>query len=242
MRIMGILFWGLCFFQAKGQLTIEELKTLELGQPFDVTEPALFEKFSENISVYKGDRQNTYKIVAPYADSLWIYKKDGVTFDAYGEAKLSFQFANHVLIAVEVRFEFTAETRQKERFEQTLKALITGFTEDKDFFALQNPTGQEFKVDNIIQDIKSNCSTKEENEEYPKQSAFLGTAAWEIHKRVDNIPRHKLLTLQAYKTGITSYPYSGCIAVIELVVSNEAFFNLYNNVNAAKIKYEEIEE
>lgn len=229
------------FFQAKAQLTVADIKVLELGLTFEDAAEAIAEKFDNNITLYQGNAHDTYRIVAPEADSAFITKKNKAIFDAFGGARITYQFAQNVLIAVEIRFEFTAAEKQKESFEQTLRSIVAGFAAGKDFFALKNPPGQEFDIDKITQEVISNCSSKADNEAYQKQSGFMGTAAWEVHKRVNNIPRHKLVTLQAFKTAMTSYPYAGCVAVLELVVSNEHYINLYNTINTAKIQYEEIE-
>ncbi len=241
MRILCIVFFCTAIFQVRAQVTVADIKVLELGQKFEDAAEAIAEKFDNNVTLYQGDAHDTYRIVSPEADSAWITKKNRAIFDAYGGARITYQFAEEVLIAVEIRFEFTAEEEQKESFERTLRSIVSGFTGDKDFFALKNPPGQEFDIDKIVQEVMTNCSSKAENEAYQKQSVFMGTAAWEVHKRVNNIPRHKLVTLQAFKTAMTSYPYSGCVAVLELVVSNENFISLYNTINAAKIQYEEVE-
>lgn len=241
MKVLSTVILVICFLQTKAQLTVEELKTLELGQKFEAVQPILAEKFEENIAIFQGDKHDTYRMASPLTDSLWILKKDRPAFDVYGDSRITFQFANEVLIAVEIRFEFMATPADKEKFERTLTSLVSGFTNDRDFFVLENPAGQEFNIDAIVQQVKTNCDSKNENEAYRNQSAFMATAAWEVHKRVNNIPRHKLLTLQAYKTAITSMAYTGCVSVIELIVSNEAFFGLYNTINAARVQYEEID-
>ena len=227
--------------ETKAQLSVEDIKLLELGQKFEDAMEAISGKFDDNVTVYQGETHDTYRIIAPQTDSSWITKKNRVLFDTYGDARITFQFAKEALIAVEIRFEFTAEEHQKESFEQTLRSIVSGFSRDGDFFALKNPPGQEFNINKIVQEVKTNCSSKTDNEAYQKQSAFMGTTAWEVHKRVNNIPRHKLVTLQVYKTAMTAFPYSGCVAVAELIVSNENFINLYNSLNAAKIQYEEME-
>ncbi len=241
MRIILIAVFCACFCNATAQLTVADIKALELGQTFeDMAEPVAAQ-FNNNITFYEGNAHDAYRIVCPEADSSFITKKNRAIFDTYGGAKVTYQFAEGRLIAVEIRFEFTAEQEEKERFAHTLQSMVNDFAADADFIAWRNPQGEAFDTGKIIQEVKTGCDRAADNARYQEQKGMLGAAAWEVHKRVNNIPRHKWVTLQVFKTFATSYAYSGCVTVAELVVTNEHFINLYNTIQSVKIAYEEMD-
>lgn len=242
MRHVGLtLLVIFCLFTAKGQFTLEEIKVLELGQKFFDAKQILTDKFGNNISVHKGNAYDTYKIEAPKKDSLWVLKQDRSAFDIYGDCQYSFKFAKDVLIGVDIRFEFLATNEGKENFAKLLNEINANFSKDQDLHSI-NTSGENLDTEKIIADVNNRCDAKQVNEEYFKQSAMMGMKAWEIHKRVNDIPKNKFLSLQLYKSSMSSVPYSGCVAVIELTISNEAFIGLYNQVSGMKIKYEPLSD
>lgn len=240
MKYLGLTLWVVfCLSNAKAQFTLDDIKSFELGQRFSEAQSFLGDKFGDNISVYKGNIEDIYKIELPKKDTLWVVKKNRPEFDGYGDCQYSFMFAKNILVGIDVRFEFLATEGGKENFAKLLEIINADFSEDKDFHLIST-SGEDLQIDKIINDVNNNCDVKEANETYFKQSAVLGTKAWEIHKRVDNVPRHKFLSLQVYKIAINSTPYTGCVAVIELTISNEAFIGLYNQVSGMKIQYKEL--
>lgn len=240
-QLILAFFLVFCVVGVQAQFTLDEIKSLELGQKFTDAEQIVRTKLGANISTFEGDTLDTYKIESPESDSIWIVKTEQPTFDVYGTCRYSFKFAKNVLIAVEIRFEFLANDEDKENFAQTLRSIDSNFSGDGDLHLLKT-AGEDLNIDKIINQVNNSCDTKEDNEAYLKQSAFMGMKAWEIHKRVNNVPRHKFLTLQVQKTVMNTPPYAGCVSVVEMTICNEEFIELYNMLNEMKIKYQAVAE
>lgn len=241
-NLLLLLFVG-SFFEIKAQFTINEIQSMELGEKFADVEQLLNTKFGGNIESFEGNVQNLYKIESPVKDSSWILKKHLPYFDRLGDCQYVFKFVNDALVGVDIRFQFIAIDSKKENFEILLRSIDSLFSNEKGFFPLKSAAGSEaFNIDAMVNRVKTNCDAEAANGEYGKQSAVLGTKAWEVHKRVNNIPRHKLMTLQVYTAAMRSEAYSGCMAIVELTVSNEEFIGLYNKMSEMKIKYESLSD
>lgn len=237
-KYLGLVVLFSCSLIANAQFSMEEVKTMELGKNFADIEDSIANRLLGNVSVFKGNLQSTYKIESPVTDSIWIIKKDRPVFDKYGDCKYTFKFANEVLIGIDIRFQFIALQSDREQFEELLRTMIADFTADKDFVPLKTTSGDaEMDLDKIITQIKTRCNSEAENENYSRKPTLLGSQAWELHKRVNNVPRHKLVTLQVHTAPMSGDYYSGCTAIVELSISNEQFINLYNQVSQTKIQY-----
>lgn len=238
-KYLGLIVLFSVGISANAQFSLEEIKTMELGKKFADIEDSIADKLAGNVSVFKGNLQNTYKIESPVTDSIWIIKKDRPVFDKYGDCKYTFKFANEVLIGIDIRFQFIALQSDREQFEELLTTMLADFAADKDFVSLRTASGESaMDLNNIIAQIKTKCNSEAENENYSRKPTLLGSQAWELHKRVNNIPRHKLVTLQVHTAPLSGEYYSGCTAIVELSISNEQFINLYNQVGQTKIQYE----
>lgn len=231
-------FLAFCFLELRAQFTLDEMKSIELGKKFTDIERVISDRLG-NVSVFEGDTLNTFKIESPESDSVWLVKKARPTLDGYGNCRYSFKFAKDVLVGIDIRFEFLANEEDKEQFAQLLKQISSAFSDDQDFHPLKS-AGDELDIDKIMEEVNTNCDSNDDNAAYAKQVGFLGMKAWEVHKRVNNIPRHKFLTLQVQKTTIDTLPYTGCVAVIEVTITNEALIDLYNIISTMKIQYEQL--
>lgn len=239
---MVMAFLACYSLPAGAQLSMEDIKTLELGKSFDAVEEWLANQLGDNISSFKGNVEHVYKIESPVVDSVWVIKKHRPAFDSYGDCKYIFKFASEKLIGVDIRFQFIGLDSERDRFEALLKTMMNNFSADKDFMPLKTADEGAADLEKIVAHVRNSCPSEAENENFSRKPSLLLTRAWEVHKRVHNDPRHKLLTLQVHTAPVTGQYYSGCTAIVELSVSNEQFINIYNQISQSRIQYELLED
>ena len=206
------------------QLEMEDLLNFKLGGSYLENKAIIADRLKNNVTNYKGDFLNSYKITSPAQMS-----EIGQMFSFYGQSDYEFLFVKNQLCEINIIFLFTAN--EKDEFVRLFTTLTSDIAKNKRLI-FDKSKFSNLDINKAIKVVYDNCISREENKKNIDQDTILGSKYYFVDtagiKRnkylkfsVQNLSYNgELLRYDGLKGRMITSRYDGCATEVKLTVSN----------------------